>query len=247
MKQNRKFHPFTYKDSNFKICCGDWAVVTGEIMRQRGLLESYIARHPEFKTSLVPLVLLDDAPPLAVQMAEAAVATGVGPLAAVAGGIAQAAALAGIATGERDIVVDNGGDCFMKLDRPLTMGIHAGRNSPFNGLAFRILPEDTPLSICSSSSNMGHSKSFGKCDLATIVSKDATLADAAATLAANLVCAVDDLRPTAEKITKIPGILGVLLVKDDKIALLGSLPEIVENQDPETSLKITRDINSNQP
>ena len=69
--------------------------------------------------------------------------------------------------------------------------------------------------------------SLGACDLATVVARDAALADAAATQAANLVLSPDDLSATAERIAAIEGIEGLLLVKGEHIALAGVLPELV--------------------
>ena len=244
MKNRRAFHRFTYKDSNFRLCCRDIARVTSEIIRQRTLLEEYIVRQPEFKTSFVPLQALKDAPPIAVRMCRAGMDAGVGPMAAVAGAVAQCAAEAAVDSGDEDVIVENGGDIFMEVSNPLVMGIHAGPESPFNELAFRIEPDDTPLAICSSSSTLGHSKSLGACDLATVVAKDAALADAAATQAANMVSSPEDLEPAAAKILAIPGILGVLLVKKDRMAIQGTLPELVRNADTDTLLKITKDVNS---
>ena len=220
--------------------------MTDEIIRQRTILEEYIVRQPEFKTSLVPLRPLQDAPEIAMRMCRAAMDVGVGPMAAVAGAIAQCAAEAAVHEGDEDVIVENGGDIFMAVSNPLFIGIHAGPKSPFNGLAFRVEPDDTPLAICSSSSMMGHSMSMGACDLATVVAKDAALADAAATLAANLVATPEDLEPTAARILAVPGVLGVLLVKSDKMAIQGTLPELVRNADSDTLLKITRDVNSQQ-
>ena len=168
---------------------------------------------------------------------------GVGPMAAVAGAIAQCAAEAAMEAGDRDVIIENGGDVFAAVSNPLTIGIHAGPSSPFNGLAFRVESADTPLAICSSSGTMGHSMSLGACDLATVVAKDAALADAAATLAANLVATPEDLEPTAARILAVPGVLGVLLVKSDRMAIQGTLPELVRNADSDTLLKITRDVN----
>jgi hypothetical protein len=77
---------------------------------------------------------------------------------------------------------------------------------------------------------MGHSKSLGKCDLATVVARDAALADAAATQAANLVKTVEDVNPALERITAIEGILGVMIIKNDRVGLAGQLPPLVKIQ-----------------
>ena len=70
--------------------------------------------------------------------------------------------------------------------------------------------------------------SLGQCDLATVVAADAALADAAATQAANLIKTEHDVNLTLERITAIPGIDGVLIVKNDRIGLAGQLPTLVK-------------------
>ena len=70
--------------------------------------------------------------------------------------------------------------------------------------------------------------SFGECDLAAVVAKDAALADAAATQAANLVKSVEEVDAALERIAGIEGIGGVLIVKNDRVGLAGQLPPLVK-------------------
>ena len=71
---------------------------------------------------------------------------------------------------------------------------------------------------------MGHSLSLGQCDLATVVAKDAALADAAATLAANLVKTVADVEPALNQMVSIEGVSGVMIVKNGHVGLAGNSP-----------------------
>jgi len=111
-------------------------------------------------------------------------------------------------------------------------------------LALAVRADQTPLAVCSSSGRMGHSLSLGDCDLATVVAPSASLADAAATLAANLVRTVDDIDPTCTRIAAIDGVSGVLVVKADRIGLAGRLGDLLASRDTELELKVTRDVNS---
>jgi hypothetical protein len=163
-------------------------------------------------------------------MAQAAALVGVGPMAAVAGAMAQLAAYAALLAGAQEAIIDNGGDIYLLATRPVLISIHTGTPRIGDKLAFSLQPFDTPLSICSSSGKMGHSTSLGLCDLATVIAKDAALADAAATLAANLVKTIDDVDLSLERIMAIPGIAGVLIVKDDRVGLAGKLPPLVKTQ-----------------
>ena len=124
--------------------------------------------------------------------------------------------------------MDNGGDIYLKTVEPVVIGLYPGESGQIGRLAFSLEACDTPLSICSSSGKMGHSLSLGQCDLATIVAKDAALADAAATLAGNLVKTVDDVERALNDIVSIEGVSGVLIVKDGHVGLAGKLPPLVK-------------------
>lgn len=246
MLHRRIYRTFTYREAVLRICCEQFDVVASEIVRQRHLLENYLRRHPEFHRSLEPVEARADAPQIAQQMAQAARRVGVGPMAAVAGAMAQFAAEAALAAGAEEVIVDNGGDIYASLKQesgspdltpptshcravePVVIALGTGTAKLADRLAFRVQPEQTPTAICSSSGKMGHSMSLGRCDLATVMAKDAALADAAATLAANLVCIVSDVDGVLERIASIEGITGVLIVQDDRIGLAGRLPRLVK-------------------
>ncbi len=226
--QERVYHSFVYKEAVFRICCEQLEAVQEEIVRQRDLLEKYIGRHGDFGVSLAPVDCLCEAPESARQMALAGRLAGTGPMAAVAGAMAQRAALAGLAAGAEEVIVDNGGDIFMKVVRRAAIRLYTGGTRLGGRLAFLLRPEDTPLAVCSSSSRMGHSMSLGDCDLATVTAADAALADAAATQAANLVKAERDIDGALEAIAGIAGIEGVLIVKNDRIGMAGKLPPLAK-------------------
>jgi hypothetical protein len=228
MSDPRIYHEFIHREAVFRICCEATDAVKDEIVRQRATLEAYIARQPEFKTSLHPIALLPEAPEIACRMATAAQMLEVGPMAAVAGAMAQCAAEAGLAAGSDEVIVDNGGDVYLRINRPLIVGLYPGSGLRAGRLGFSIQPDQTPVSICSSSGRMGHSMSMGQCDLATVVSQNAALADAAATQAANRVHAVDDIDAALNGIYAIDGIDGILIVKDGHIGMAGHLPRLVK-------------------
>jgi ApbE superfamily uncharacterized protein (UPF0280 family) len=227
MTAKRTYRTFTYREAVFRICCEKFDAVAAEVARQRRILEEYISRHPEFQKSLEPLELLAGAPEVAQNMARAAKLAGVGPMAAVAGAVAQLAGRAALDAGAREVIVDNGGDIYVCAAEPVIIGLKTGTTEVAEKLAFSLKPGDTPISICSSSGKMGHSMSLGECDLATVVAKEAALADAAATAAANLVRNVDDIDPALENISSIEGVDGVMIVKGARVGLAGKLPPLV--------------------
>lgn len=240
----RSYRTVSCKESHLRIASECFEAAAAAVHQHRALLEAYIARHPQFRTSLIPVGLLPDAPEIVQRMHRAAARAGVGPMAAVAGVIAQMAAEAALAAGAREAIVENGGDTYLVSPAAVTVALYAGTTPLAGHLAFHVTPDQMPLSICSSSGRMGHSLSLGDCDLATVVSLDAGLADAAATRAGNLVCASRDLQGACEQIAAIAGVSGVLLVKDGRLGLAGSLPALVRNRDPQTRAKITRDERS---
>ncbi|MBN1676195.1 MAG: UPF0280 family protein [Kiritimatiellae bacterium] len=229
MSAPRTYRTFTYRQARFRICCDLFDAVTREIVRQRRALEAYIRHHPLFASSLEPVPATEPAPEVARRMGQAAVPVGVGPMAAVAGAMAQLAAEAALAAGAREVIVDNGGDVYLALRAPAVVSLYTGTPELQDTLAFCVEPAQTPLALCSSSGTMGHSLSLGACDLATVAAKDAALADAAATHAANLVKTPADIDNALRRVVAIPGVAGALIVKDDRVGLMGALPRLVRN------------------
>ncbi len=183
-------------------------------------LETYIATDPEFRTALLPRLLLPGAPAIARTMADAAAAAGVGPMAAVAGTFAEYVGRELLKTCA-DVIVENGGDIFMASDRQRLAAVFAG-SSPFsNRLAVEITPDRMPLGICTSSGTVGPSLSFGRADAAVILAESAALADAAASAAGNVIQTPRDVKKGIEVARKIPGVLGAVMIKDDQLAVWG--------------------------
>ncbi|ACX52530.1 ApbE family lipoprotein [Ammonifex degensii KC4] len=190
------------------------------VREQRQLLEEYLRRDPAFATALTPHQVLPDAPPIAWAMAEAARLVGVGPMAAVAGAFAD---LVGKYLGRfsREVVVENGGDIYLKSTRQRTVGIYAG-NSPLSSRVALAIPANlTPLGICTSSGTVGHSLSFGKADAAVVLASTATLADAAATALGNRVQTPEDIEEALSFIQKIPGVLGAVVIIGKHLGVWG--------------------------
>jgi uncharacterized protein len=192
------------------------------ILKYRNILEKYISAHPLFLTSLEPLIVEPDAPLIVKAMAEAGEKSGVGPMAAVAGAIAHF-------TGEElfrfspDLIIENGGDIYLRSTRERIIGIYAG-NSPLSGkIGLEIAAKDTPLGISTSSGTVGHSLSFGKADAVVILANTAILSDAAATAIGNLIITSLDIPLGIEKAQSIPGIRGILIIKDEKMGVWGNI------------------------
>lgn len=192
------------------------------VLKYRAPLEGYIERHPEFLTSLTPLPVGEDAPQIVKAMANAAKEVGVGPMAAVAGAIAEYVGK-DLLPFSLEVIVENGGDIFLKTLKKRLIGIYAG-GSPLSGkVALEIQPEETPLGVCTSSGTVGHSLSFGRADACTVLSPSTSLADAAATAIGNLVREVEDIPRGIEFAQGVKGLKGVVIIKDDRIGLWGEV------------------------
>jgi len=188
----------------------------------RGAIETYIRSHPRFATSLEPVEAHEDAPDIAKDMGRAAAAAGVGPLAAVAGAIAEAVGHDLLQFSD-EVIVEYGGDSFLSSHCRRTVGLYAGRSVLTGKLALLIEPEDSPLGICTSSGSFGHSLRFGAADACTVLARSATFADAVATSLANRLRTASDLGGvlTASRIPE--GVTGVVAVIGGRVAVWGQV------------------------
>ena len=228
----RLYREFVYREARFRICCDAFEAVTAAIVDQREQLGDYLARHRGIQAAFTPIPLPPDAPRIAQRMHAAADRVGVGPMAAVAGAVAQIAGEAGLAAGAGEAIVENGGDIYLALAAPATVGLYAGAAAIGATLGFALTVEDSPLAICSSSGTMGHSTSLGRCDLATVVARDAALADAAATYAANAVTTEDDIDAVLAQLAGMAGIQGALIAQGERVGTIGTLPRLVRQTPP---------------
>jgi ApbE superfamily uncharacterized protein (UPF0280 family) len=193
---------------------------------QRANLENFIRTDPFFQITFDPYSLLDEkAPCIVKRMVEAGAAFGIGPMAAVAGSIAESAVEAMMGEGADYAVVDNGGDICILNDVPLIVGIYAG-SSPIKDLAFQLGPRKRPIGICTSSGTVGPSISFGWADAAVVISQDVVLADAAATALGNAVTVDGPLDECFNAIDR-PGVDGAMIIRGGKMALWRELPPLV--------------------
>ncbi|NQT45865.1 MAG: UPF0280 family protein [Candidatus Omnitrophica bacterium] len=192
------------------------------IKRYRGEIEDYIKFDPQFKDSLVPIDLNRPAPEIVEEMVIASKKAGVGPMAAIAGAVAEFVGRDLLKRSDQ-IIVENGGDIFIKVSRERKLGVFAGE-SPLSGkISFKITPDMTPCGICASSGTVGHSLSFGKADAAIIFAKDAIFADAVATATGNVVKCSDDIEKGIEFAKSIEGVFGVCIIVGERIGNWGKI------------------------
>jgi ApbE superfamily uncharacterized protein (UPF0280 family) len=190
------------------------------VLKHRGSLEAYIERHPLFLTTLDTYQAEAEAPAIVKEMGRVSQLTGIGPMAAVAGAIAEAVGRDLLAFSP-EVIVENGGDIFMKISKKRLVGIYAGQSAFTKKIALEIIPRQTPLGICTSSGTVGHSLSLGSADAVIALSSSAALADAAATALGNLINDADDVPKAIEKAKSIEGLRGVVIIVGDKMGVWG--------------------------
>ncbi|HEB50189.1 MAG TPA: UPF0280 family protein [Desulfobulbus sp.] len=196
-------------------------VVVTEVRRQ---LEEYIAENPVFLESLVPLPMDGDAPPPVRDMLRAAAIAGVGPMAAVAGVIAEAVGVALLRQGLDEVIVENGGDLFVGRNRKCRIGIYAGESVLSGRVGLLLQPGQMPCGVCTSSGSVGHSLSMGAADAVVVRAASTPLADAAATRLGNEVSPRPESIDRALAVARtIEGIAGVVIVSGDRLGAWGDV------------------------
>ena len=187
-------------------------------------LEDYIKQNPLFFHALQPCAIGMDAPSLVKVMANAATLAAVGPMAAVAGAVAQEI---GIFLKNKfavsDVIVENGGDIYLATTIPRRVALSAGTSPLSNKLALEIPVALSPIGICTSSGTVGHSLSFGKADAVTILAKDVALADTYATAVGNMVKTAADIDKALAYAATQKDILGLVIIMGDRIGFQGNI------------------------
>jgi hypothetical protein len=189
----------------------------------RRQIEDYISKDRRFLTSLKPIEVELNTPLIVKEMSQAAKTASVGPMAAVAGAIAKFLGRDLLRKGYKDVIIENGGDIFLKSNKMRIIGIYAGRSKLWNRLCLKIKPKDTPIGICTSSGTVGHSLSFGCADSVVVLSKNVSLADAVATACANRVKSPTDLQEALNFARSIRGVLGVVIIMKKNLISWGKV------------------------
>ena len=194
------------------------------ILHYRNILEQYIADHPDFRNSLVPLMTPAGVHPVILEMCRSAGMAGTGPMSAVAGAMAEYICKDLLTEfGLHEVIVENGGDIFMKLTAPAAISVYAGTSPLSDKIALAVRPEETPVSICCSSGTIGHSLSFGVADACVVACRSGALADAYATAFCNEVKSKEMVQEVTEIALKKSDIMSVVIIKDDKVGIGGTI------------------------
>ena len=232
-----KFH-ITYKHANIKIVT-DLEISENEVREIVQTLvltvENFVETHQDWEKSFDPVITTTQIP-LIRAMEEAAHLAQVGPMAAVAGAIADLLAQDLKNRGAQIIVVENGGEIFIESAEDINIGILSETTSLKGTLGVKYRANQGTLGVGTSSGQFGHALSLGNADLVTVFADNAAIADAAATYIANHVTGDDPeeaIQKGLESYRTLNGeqIHGALLHKAEKIGTIGTLPPLIQIED----------------
>lgn len=205
------------------LCCTKGDIrdfVEERVLFYRNQLEEYIRVRRAFEESLTPLEYDALAPLMARRMLDAAAVLGVGPMACVAGAIAEFIGN-DIAPLSDEYVIENGGDIALLTERERVVRIHA-KDSPFSDrIGIKVLPDGKPWGVCTSSGTVGPSLSLGKADAVCVVGRSALFADGLATKVGNMVKKKDDIQGAIDAGKVFPGVQAILIILGDALGLWG--------------------------
>jgi len=192
------------------------------VLKHRLPLERYAEDYPGFLQTLTPFPEDLLAPSVVRTMIWAAQKAGVGPMAAVAGAIAEYVGKDLLAY-SREVMVENGGDIFINTNFPITLAVFAGTSPLSNKLGLRVDSPGSAMGVCTSSGTVGHSLSFGSADAIVVISESAALADAAATAVGNSVSKKTDIATAVNVGKNIQGVLGLVIIVGAELGVWGSV------------------------
>ncbi len=197
------------------------------IKRNYQELEFYVRDNTKFLHTLTPIPT-PEKPHVAKLMALSAEKAGVGPMAAVAGVIADLAVEDMKREGCEVAVVEDGGEISASSNRPIDVAVAAGEEPLSRRFGFRLT--EFPIGVATSSGRFSHALSFGDAEAATVFCKNAALADAAATAVGNVVKGEDAQAGIQAGIIRglsIEGVEGVLVVYKGQVGTAGKIPKII--------------------
>jgi len=192
----------------------------------RRKLEKFVQERPLFLYSLQP-VHIEAGPEVVRLMAGVARRADVGPMAAVAGVLADLAVEAMVVEGAEVAVVEDGGEVSLVSDRPVDVALSAGDSPLSKRVGFRL--HQFPAGVATSSGLYSHALSFGEAEAVTVFAENAGLADAAATAVGNLVKGDQraSIKLGVERALSIEGVRGVFIVYRGLVGVGGEVPTII--------------------
>lgn len=231
MKKNLFKENFALKETQCTIISNKQhaiQIAVESIKRNRRELEIYARANPKFLYTLKPFTV-PDKPLVAKQMALAAEKANVGPMAAVAGAIADLAVEDMIREGCEVAVVEDGGEIAAMSNTSIDVAVASGDEPLSKRFGFRL--KGFPIGVATSSGRFSHALSFGDAEASTVFCKNAALADAAATAVGNVVKGENVQVAIKKGISRglsIEGVEGVLIIYKGQVGTAGKIPQIIK-------------------
>jgi len=197
-------------------------VAHSKVLQLRSEIEVYLLKDPIFGKTFEPHRVEPNAPEIVRWMSEAANRAGVGPMASVAGAFSEMVGRYLMQQFDiQELVVENGGDIFLKINQNLLMSVYAGNSPLSEKIGIEIQASESPLGVCTSAGTVGPSVSLGKTDATMIICRNTALADALATTFGNLVQVPEDVQWVTQQTERFPEILSAVIICRDKIGIRG--------------------------
>lgn len=231
MTENLFKENFTLKETQCAIISDKQQAIQiaiESIKRNRQELEIYIEANPKFLYTLKPSPV-PEKPNVARLMALAAQEAEVGPMAAVAGAIADLAVEDMKHEGCEVALVEDGGEISAVSNRPVDVAVAVGEEPLSKNFGFRLTK--FPIGVATSSGRFSHALSFGDAEAVTVFCKTGSLADAAATAVGNVVKGENAQAAIQSAIgmgLSIKGVEGVLIIYKGRVGMAGKIPQIIK-------------------
>jgi len=213
----------SFKESDLLVCTEkevDKEIATNIAIKYYKQVEEYSEKNPQFISSLSPIAQDEQAPLIVQEMIASSHLTGIGPFSSVAGAIAKYVGNE-LLTYASEVVIENGGDLFLKINQDKTLRVYLGENFKIESINLKVKANTLPFGIASSSAKIGHSLNFGQADLVTVMASDAIIADGFATALSNRIKTKVDVDKIARGVKNISQISGLVIAFDNNIFLWG--------------------------
>lgn len=240
-------HKIKFRESSCTLISNSQQAINqalDQLYEDSDVMYDFTLQYPGWKKSYEPIRIDTEKGkakhPLIEKMEKAAIQAQVGPMAAVAGALADRMQENMLTLPECKIaVIENGGEIAIKSQEEIIIGLLVLSNSLKNKIGFRYAGNNQNLGVATSSATFGHADSLGEADAVVVFAPNAALADAAATKICNEVKgsqAKDAILRGLAAYRTIPSLFGVFIVKEDLTAQEGKLPEFIHIDDPDDVL-----------
>jgi ApbE superfamily uncharacterized protein (UPF0280 family) len=178
-------------------------------------LHAYTLRNPEIRTSKRPIEVDEQAPEIVREMVGAAARAGVGPMFSFQGAVTDHVGRF-LARDMDEVTVSCGGDYFILARKRQKLTIHTKPDG--GGIAVVVQPSKRGVGIATS---LGRGAAL--LDGLAVLAESCMLADAAAAGVQAILPKPDGFRLALVYLRKVPGVVGGVVVRGDRIGVAGGV------------------------